>query len=344
MAKPCFSSTSEAFRITALVIFLMICAFLIGADPGALPSRTLTRFSGNPLLRNGPELYDLGKTGPRVVMKDDSGHYRMWYEAVAGNGLTTVAYATSADGLTWKKRGVVLSPSAAWEMEELSPNTVLFEGGVFKLWYHGGGYIRGKRRLGHARIGYATSKDGVVWTKYPGNPVLDIGPRGSFDDNQVAEPRVLRVGNAYRMYYTGQAGSSDRTSLGLATSSDGIQWKKSGPNAILDQERWGGWGGAFIPENGIFHLWHAAPKSGRPGLVYKWSRDGINWNDGPLTRVLEPNPDPQAPDHSSVGDSVSGYRGGDTYRIMYTGYSANLFGKLGRFEGICLATIAAERR
>ena len=52
-------------------------------------------------------------------------------------------------------------------------------------------------------------------------------------------------------------------------------------------------------------------------------------------------------DHGLVGDSVSGYRDEDTYRIMYTGYNANLFGKLGRFEGICLATtpvIKADRR
>ncbi len=74
-----------------------------------------------------------------------------------------------------------------------------------------------------------------------------------------------------------------------------------------------------------------------------WSSDGISWTDGPTNPVLAQNPDPKAPDHQYVGDSVSGYRDGDTYRIMYTGYSSNLFGKLGRFEGICLATITVKK-
>jgi hypothetical protein len=70
-----------------------------------------------------------------------------------------------------------------------------------------------------------------------------------------------------------------------------------------------------------------------------WSADGLTWIDGMNNPVLAQNPDPEAADHGLVGDSVSGYRDGDSYRIMYTGFNSNLFGKLGRFEGICLATI-----
>jgi predicted GH43/DUF377 family glycosyl hydrolase len=184
----------------------------------------------------------------------------------------------------------------------------------------------------------------LTWTKYPGNPVLDIGASGSFDDNQVADARVMRVGSGYRMYYTAQQGPTGKTSLGMAVSADGIHWKKHEGNPILDTERWGGcWGGAFIRENGIWHLWHGADKSGKSGLRYMWSSDGISWTDGPTNPVLTQNPDPKAPDHEYVGDSVSGYRDGDTYRIMYTGYSPNLFGTLGRFEGICLATMTVKK-
>src|SRR6185295_10616977 len=95
-------------------------------------------------------------------------------------------YATSPDWLNWTKQGPVLSPSATWEgggAGEVSPNSILIEGGVFKLWYHSFNPADG-----HRRIGYATSPDGLSWTKNP-LPVLDIGPVGAFDANMVTEPR-----------------------------------------------------------------------------------------------------------------------------------------------------------
>src|SRR5207248_2437225 len=45
----------------------------------ARPEGALTRYSGNPLLRNGPETYDDLKTGPRVVLRFGAADYRMWY-------------------------------------------------------------------------------------------------------------------------------------------------------------------------------------------------------------------------------------------------------------------------
>lgn len=302
-----------------------------------LPSGPMTRYLGNPLLRNGPESYDYGKTGPRVVLKEGRATYRIWYEAGGSDKITRVGYATSADGLQWTKRGTVISPSQAWEMEEVSPNSILLENGVYRMWYHGGGYLRNNKRFGNGRIGYATSSDGIVWTKFAGNPVLDIGSAGSFDDQQVAEPRVLKVGTSYRMYYTGQNTATKSTSLGMATSSDGITWTKLSATPILDTAAWGNfWGGAFFKENGIWHLWHAKTPS---GLYYKWSPDGIAWTEGPSNPVLTTSSGPNAADTGLVGDSVSGYRDGNTYRVMYTGFNWNLFGRLGRFEGICLATI-----
>lgn len=302
------------------------------------PSGPLTRYPGNPLLRNGPESYDYWKTGPRAVLKRGPADYRMWYEAVGSDNITRMGYATSADGLAWTKQGTVMSPDlATWEKEEISPNSILFEGGLYKLWYHGGGYIRSGMRLGNGRIGYATSADGISWTRYPGNAVLDVGAAGAIDDAQVAEPRVLRVGGAYRMYYTAQDGSTTR--LCMASGADGVNWTKSPGNPVLDASAWGGfWGGAIFQEGGVWHLWHARTPS---GLHYKSSPDGIAWTDGPSNPVLTTSADPGAPDYGLVGDSVSGFRDGDAFRILYTGYNSNLFGTLGRFEGICAASIVS---
>jgi hypothetical protein len=76
-------------------------------------------------------------------------------------------------------------------------------------------------------------------------------------------------------------------------------------------------------------------------LHYMWSSDGLTWNDGSSNPVLTQNTDSSAADDCLVGDSVSGYRDGATFRIMYTGFNSNLFGNQGRFEGICMASIDA---
>ena len=299
-----------------------------------LPSGPLARVAG-PMLRNGPETYDNGKTGPRVVIKFGPTDYRMWYEAVADNLYTTVGYATSADGIVWTKVGVVMSPSATWEGNEVSPNTILREGTTLRLYYHAGG-----SQLGNRRIGTATSTDGMSWTKQA-NPILDIGGTGAFDDDQVAEPRVIQVGGTYRMYYTGRHGADNKTSLGLATSSDGLTFTKL-PAPIFAATTWGNfWGGAFVVDRGSWHLWRGVtPDNGATSyLVYASSSDGLVWTDGPNNPVLTTNPSAIAADRGLVGDSVSGYLDGDRYRIMYTGYNANLGGTQGRFEGICLAQV-----
>ena len=300
-----------------------------------LPSGSLMRLAG-PMLKNGPESYDNAKTGPRVVLKIGPGDYRMWYEAVADNLLTTVGYATSSDGVTWTKRGTVMSPSASWEGNEVSPNSIVVENGVFRLYYHAGG-----SQLVNRRIGTATSSDGMTWTKGL-QPILDLGATGAFDDNQVAEPRVVKVGTTYRMYYTGRHASDNRTSLGYATSTDGMTFTKQGQ--LLDASRWGNfWGGAFILDRGHWHLWHGVTpdNGGTSYLVYASSDDGLTWTDGPSNPVLVQNPDTTTADAGLVGDSVSGYVDGAQYRIMYTGYNSNLGGTMGRFEGICLAAVTS---
>jgi hypothetical protein len=313
--------------------------------PTGLPSGVLTRNPGNPLLRNGPELFDIEKAGPRVVLKEGATTYRMWYEAVGSNGITSIAYATSSDGLTWIKRGTLMSPGglSTWEKNEVSPGSILFEDGVYKLWYHGGGFVAAgsTNRLGNARIGYATSPDGLTWTKHANNPVLDVGPAGSFEDDQVAEPRIVKLGTGYRLYYTGANVASRLKSLGVAASVDGITWTKDARNPILDSNRWGNfWGGAFFFENGIWQLWHAV-EGGAGQIQYKWSLDGIAWTAGIQQPVLTVASVVNGPDTVFLGDSVSGYRDGSFYRILYTGFAQNLFGSFGRFEGINMASIMA---
>jgi predicted GH43/DUF377 family glycosyl hydrolase len=302
----------------------------------ALPSGPLERFANGPMLPMGPPgAPDDEKTGPRVVLKE-GGLYRLWYEAVPGPNQSSVGYATSTDGVSWQKQGIVITPSASWEggpNGEVSPQSILVENGVYRLWYHS--YDGAKRR-----IGYAESSDGISWTKYA-NPVLGVGPPGAWDDQAVVEPRVFAVGDGYRMYYGGHHSTGpDAWALGLATSPDGINWTRnaSGPvfgddggDPVLDA------GAGIIADASGWHMWFGLARM--QSLNYASSPDGVSWTPGPSNPVLTPNPDTAAADHQGVGDSVSVYRDGATYRIMYTGANLSYPLQPGRIEAICIAFV-----
>jgi predicted GH43/DUF377 family glycosyl hydrolase len=86
------------------------------------------------------------------------------------------------------------------------------------MYYGGKGTVFGA-------IGYATSLDGITWTKHAG-PVLDHGPAGSPDSFAASDPSVLKDGETYKLWYTGDDSSKRR--IAYATSPDGITWTKGG--------------------------------------------------------------------------------------------------------------------
>ena len=96
----------------------------------------------------------------------------------------------------------------------------------------------------------------------PGNPVLDVGLSGSWDDEYVSHPTVIYANGLYRMWYSGNDGGS-RYKIGYATSSDGLTWNKYSGNPVLDVGTSGKWDSyrAYSPTvlyiGGTYHMWYA---------------------------------------------------------------------------------------
>jgi predicted GH43/DUF377 family glycosyl hydrolase len=107
--------------------------------------------------------------------------------------------------------------SGQWDSQLVENPYVLFDGTGYHMWYAGG------TGTGATRIGYAYSSDGINnWAKQP-NPVLEPGPSGSWDDNNVLQPSVIFDGNSYHMWFGGTRDINDRR-IGYATSPDSINW------------------------------------------------------------------------------------------------------------------------
>ena len=124
---------------------------------------------------------------------------------------------------------------------------------------------------------------------YPNNPVLTYSGTGwyqgsQFDASRVGSPLVVKVGGVYYMYYSGLP-YFNNFQVGLATSTDGIQWVKSPSNPVIrnNTQSWC----AFdetpefgFYENNLFKLWFEgtpANLSQLHNVGYAFSSDGINW-------------------------------------------------------------------
>jgi len=144
-----------------------------------------------------------------------------------GNQLRGLYYrGTSPTSWTLGHSSPVLDvgSSGAWDSQAASPQTVIKDGSTYKMWYLG---CNGSTDA----IGYATSADGINWTKHSGNPIF-TGRPDSWEVS-IGACHVLYYGGRYRMIYVG-GGSPAK--LGLARSTDGINWTRAnGPGAEWTQ-------------------------------------------------------------------------------------------------------------
>jgi predicted GH43/DUF377 family glycosyl hydrolase len=266
---------------------LAVLALLVAAGCGryrdfALPApqgppRTVTfRWEPSPepvLDRGAPGAWDgVDVLNPAIARRD--GTYFNLFSGFDGRTWHT-GLAVSSDGIRWSRLGRVLSPGpAAWEGDYIAANgALLFDGNEFRYWYQAGR---------PARIGLARSRDGRNWDKQP-EPVLATGPRASWDERAVADPYVVRAGEAYYLYYLGMD-RARRQRLGVAVSTDGVVWHKSRANPILELGAPGAFDETGVGEPAVWasHGWYWMLYTGRDrrenrriGLAR--SRDGVRW-------------------------------------------------------------------
>jgi len=241
-----------------------------------------TKHGSNPILEPGSEgAWDSGYRGQVAVLKGD-GLYEMWYSGSDGGPWQT-GYATSTNGIDWNIYAgnpvLTVGGGGSWDEQEANAPTVIEDGGLYQMWYHGC-----NPDYSVCSIGYATSTNGLDWSKHAGNPVL-TGTEGGWDEGTALWPSVVKDGSTYKMWYYGGGGK-----VGLATSPDGVNWTKEATNPILT-EGWDG-GGAYahtvMLEGGTYRMWLNSGTGGSRGIGYAESTDGISWTLSISNPVLTP--------------------------------------------------------
>jgi len=319
----------------ARVLTILVVAFLILAV-SSVPSTYATttewvKYAGNPVLVPTEGDWDSDfVTTPRVIY--DGTMYRMWYQG-GHAGINHIGYATSINGITWLKHGIVLSPGQAgdWDSSSIGLGSVLWNGTDYLMWYTG---TNGITYQGGA-VGLATSTDGLNWVKYSGNPVLVPSEIGN-DQKYIATPYVITLKLTYNMWYTGKSRASPNVNKILyATSFDGVHWSKWPSPVLTPSTNASAWdaGGVYSPGviwNGqIFGLWYSGINQTGvvPRIGFSTSPDGGSWTRSAANPILLPGP-PGSWDSSGV-EQPSVILGQSGYMLFYDGYSSLQGQKIG---------------
>lgn len=193
----------------------------------ALPANlSWIKAAGNPVLPNGV-CYSGDHFDPALVV-ESANNYKMYFSS-RSDGADIYLATTTNGGLSWTCAGgpvLTRGGSGAWDETRVMSATVIKDGPTYKMWY------TGRSAAAVYALGYATSSDGISWTKYGSNPVLTVGSPSSWDSQYVREPSVLKVTGTYHMWYSGTA-KWPYFRIGHATSTDGITWSKDAGNPVL---------------------------------------------------------------------------------------------------------------
>jgi predicted GH43/DUF377 family glycosyl hydrolase len=165
---------------------------------------------------------------PVVLKKGDV--YQMWYTGQA-RGRSWIGYATSPDGKTWQRMSdkPVLSAQEPWEKVAVMCPHVIYDDQArhFRMWYSGG------EQYEPNAIGYATSTDGVKWTRHEKNPIFRPEPNNAWEQDRVTACQVARSGEWFLMFYIGFL-DENKAQIGVARSRDGITgWQRHPANPII---------------------------------------------------------------------------------------------------------------
>ncbi len=133
----------------------------------------------------------------------------------------------------------------------------------------------------------AFSDDGINWSF----PKSTLSPdSGSGWEDAINRNCVLKTGNRFKMWYTGQAHGNSY--IGYAESDDGLEFHRVTDSPVLSPEY--PWEGESVMnpcvlfENGIYRMWYSAGETYEPNvLCYAESDDGIHFTKSPLNPVFE---------------------------------------------------------
>ncbi len=307
--------------------FFLLLAFFIAPTLLVNGQTTWDKYVNNPILEPGPEVWDLIHVLDPFVINDDS--YKMWYTGQT-NLYNQIGYATSSNGLNWTKNNsnpvLVAGSATAWDDAGVSNPSVLFDNGIYKMWYTG-------VTNSIYQIGYATSSDGIAWIKYATNPVLVPDVSNPWEMTSVRDPHVIKTNGQYIMYFSarGATGPNNIYQIGRAVSSDGINWIKEQTNPILTPGTYPSWDAVYVMDPSVhfngqnYQMWYVGTTGNISKIGYATSADGVTWTKYNQNPVV--SPDLNNPWEEVLVSSPNVLIANNEYLMYFSGKGSGMYNK-----------------
>ncbi len=162
-----------------------------------------------------------------------------------------------------------------WDVKIRERGFILRDGSDWHMWFTG----YDGTRPGLKMLGYASSRDGVRWTRHKSNPI--------YKAHWVEDMMVVKQGSVYFMFAEGRGDVAQ-----LLVSSDGIGWTRRGPIDVrltngktIPQGPYGTPTGYY--ENGTWYLFYERRDA---GIWLATSTDMLIWTNVSDEAVLKPGP------------------------------------------------------
>ena len=201
------------------------------------PSRVL-RVSEKPVLDIGvPGTFDDNGVIPCAIVRRGSQLYLYYAGYQLGHRVKFLAFGGLAisddDGETFHRyKQVPIFERTDDEIFFKAPHCVLYDGGVWRMWYSGGSeFIIDDNGLTKPKYDtrYVESSDGIT-PDGPGRIVLPLGADGEYRNGRST---VIRTGDVYRMFFV-CAATDTRLRLGYAESTDALTWHRDDAKLNLE--------------------------------------------------------------------------------------------------------------
>jgi len=173
---------------------------------------------------------------PFIIFTD--GTYYLFYSALRNadpyNGKWRIRYATSADQETWTDQGYITTPGGGGAYDEKGHRFPVVTYDInLSLWKM---YVGGQNASDLITVGYFYGASLAALTNYAGNPVINIGAGGTWNDNGLLPIGIFSDGSTVSLYILGLKASTAKWQGGLWTSTNWTSWTPDGGNPIVARD------------------------------------------------------------------------------------------------------------
>lgn len=217
---------AHTVRTSAVAGLTLIVLAALAAVAFTLPFGKWTRLSQDPILSpEGDGFESAGTFNPSVVKHD--GKYVMLYRAQDQQGKSSLGYATSEDGIHFKRQPEpVMSAEAPYEKGGGVEDPRLQKiGNIFYLTYTGYNNVDGAAAdKKEAQLCLATSTDLLHWQR---RGIIMPAYQGKWNVNWTKSGAIVpeKINGKYWMYYLADA-KGKGSQMGVASSRDLLHWEE----------------------------------------------------------------------------------------------------------------------